>query len=138
VQVLSIPKNLKFTWPRVPENNYIDTLVHAKLRKLRIAPVGVVRRRDVSARCISTSRARCPRRRREENSRRSRARTSARWSSTICSAARIRRLWVMKWAELAPDSQRGSAGPDELQVGRCSTSTGSRTRSHATCRSMSW
>ncbi len=38
VQVLSIPKNLNFTWPKVAENNYIDALVNAKLRKLRIAP----------------------------------------------------------------------------------------------------
>lgn len=38
VQILSIPKNLKFTWPPVAENNYIDALVNAKLRKLRIAP----------------------------------------------------------------------------------------------------
>ena len=38
VQVLSIPKNLNFTWPQVAENNYVDTLVNAKLRKLRIAP----------------------------------------------------------------------------------------------------
>jgi hypothetical protein len=38
VQVLAIPKNLNFTWPQVAETNYIDTLVNAKLRKLRIAP----------------------------------------------------------------------------------------------------
>ncbi|PHX71734.1 MAG: cell surface protein, partial [Opitutia bacterium] len=38
VQVLAIPKNLQFTWPAVAENNYIDTQVNAKLRKLRIAP----------------------------------------------------------------------------------------------------
>ncbi len=38
VQALSIPKNLKFTWPNVKENNYVDTLVNNKLKKLRIAP----------------------------------------------------------------------------------------------------
>jgi hypothetical protein len=38
VQVLSVPKGLKFTFPQVAEHNYIDTLVHGKLRKLRIAP----------------------------------------------------------------------------------------------------
>ena len=37
-QVLVIPKGLKFTFPEVPENNYIDKLVHAKLKKLRITP----------------------------------------------------------------------------------------------------
>ncbi len=33
-----LPKGLKFTWTNVPENNYIDTLVHNKLKKLRIIP----------------------------------------------------------------------------------------------------
>ncbi len=33
-----LPKALQFTFPKVPENNYIDTLVNNKLKKLRIAP----------------------------------------------------------------------------------------------------
>jgi hypothetical protein len=37
-QVIVLPKGLKFTWPNVEEKNYIDTLVHNKLRKLRITP----------------------------------------------------------------------------------------------------
>ncbi len=37
-QFLVVPKGLKFTFPHVEENNYIDTLVNTKLRKLRIAP----------------------------------------------------------------------------------------------------
>jgi hypothetical protein len=37
-QVLVLPKGLQFTWPNVPENNYVDTLVNAKLKKLRMAP----------------------------------------------------------------------------------------------------
>jgi hypothetical protein len=37
-QVIVLPKGLNFTFPAVPENNYIDTLVNAKLKKLRIAP----------------------------------------------------------------------------------------------------
>jgi len=41
VQVLSIPKNLNFTWPAVAEHNYIDGLVHAKLKKLRLTPSAV-------------------------------------------------------------------------------------------------
>jgi hypothetical protein len=40
-QVLVLPKGLKFAWPKVEENNYIDTLVHAKLKKLRIEPTTV-------------------------------------------------------------------------------------------------
>ncbi len=37
-QVIVLPKGLQFNFPQVPENNYIDTLVNAKLKKLRIAP----------------------------------------------------------------------------------------------------
>ncbi len=37
-QVIVLPKGLEFTFPPVPEFNYIDTLVNAKLRKLRIEP----------------------------------------------------------------------------------------------------
>jgi hypothetical protein len=37
-QVIALPKGLQFTFPNVPENNYIDRLVNAKLKKLRITP----------------------------------------------------------------------------------------------------
>jgi hypothetical protein len=37
-QFIVLPKGLQFAFPSVPENNYIDALVNAKLRKLRIAP----------------------------------------------------------------------------------------------------
>jgi hypothetical protein len=37
-QVIALPKGLQFTFPNVPENNYVDKLVHAKLKKLRIEP----------------------------------------------------------------------------------------------------
>jgi 1,2-phenylacetyl-CoA epoxidase PaaB subunit len=33
-----LPKDAKFTWPNPPESNYIDKLIHDKLRKLRIKP----------------------------------------------------------------------------------------------------
>ena len=37
-QMLVVPKGLKFDFPETPENNYVDGLVNAKLKKLRIAP----------------------------------------------------------------------------------------------------
>ncbi len=37
-QVIALPRGLQFSFPQVPENNYIDKLVNAKLKKLRIAP----------------------------------------------------------------------------------------------------
>jgi hypothetical protein len=39
-QVIVVPKGLAFTFPQVEERNYIDTLIDAKLKKLRIAPSG--------------------------------------------------------------------------------------------------
>jgi len=38
VQTLVIPKGLEFTFPNVKPVNYVDELVYAKLKKLRIAP----------------------------------------------------------------------------------------------------
>ncbi len=37
-QVLVLPKGLKFEYPAEPDANYVDALVAAKLKKLRIAP----------------------------------------------------------------------------------------------------
>jgi hypothetical protein len=37
-QVIVIPKSLEYQWPGVPENNYVDTLVNNKLKKLRMVP----------------------------------------------------------------------------------------------------
>ena len=37
-QVIVIPKDLKFEWPKIEERNYIDQLVDHKLRDLRITP----------------------------------------------------------------------------------------------------
>ena len=37
-QAIVIPKDLQYKFPDVPENNYIDQLVDAKLKKLRIVP----------------------------------------------------------------------------------------------------
>jgi hypothetical protein len=40
VPFITLPKSLQFAWPNPTENNYIDTLVHAKLKKLRVEPSG--------------------------------------------------------------------------------------------------
>jgi Protein of unknown function (DUF1549)/Protein of unknown function (DUF1553) len=40
-QFIVLPKGLKFEFPKVAENNYIDTFVHNKLKKLRIQPSAV-------------------------------------------------------------------------------------------------
>ncbi|HVT27062.1 MAG TPA: DUF1549 domain-containing protein, partial [Lacipirellulaceae bacterium] len=38
VPFIVLPKNLAFKWKEVPANNYVDDLVDAKLRRLRIQP----------------------------------------------------------------------------------------------------
>ncbi len=40
VQAIVIPEGLEYTRPTMPENNYIDKLVHDKLHKLRVIPTG--------------------------------------------------------------------------------------------------
>jgi len=41
-QMIVIPKDLPYKWPDdIAEHNYIDELVHAKLKKLRMAPSGI-------------------------------------------------------------------------------------------------
>ena len=37
-QAIVIPRDVKYAWPNTPENNYIDTLVNAKLKKMRLLP----------------------------------------------------------------------------------------------------
>jgi hypothetical protein len=41
IPAIVLPKGLQYTWPNVPENNYVDKLVHDKLKKLRITPSGL-------------------------------------------------------------------------------------------------
>ena len=41
VQVVVIPEQLEYERPKLPTNNYIDSLVHDKLHKLRITPSGL-------------------------------------------------------------------------------------------------
>jgi hypothetical protein len=40
-QYIVLPKDVQFNFPAVKENNYIDTFVHNKLKKLRIVPSDV-------------------------------------------------------------------------------------------------
>ncbi len=40
-EIIVLPADAKFKWPKVPANNYIDELVNSKLEKLRIVPSGL-------------------------------------------------------------------------------------------------
>ncbi len=40
-QIIVIPKDLQYEWPKVEERNFVDELVDAKIRALRMTPSGV-------------------------------------------------------------------------------------------------
>lgn len=96
-----LPKGLKFDFPQVPEHNYIDTLVHTKLKKLRIAPselcndeaflrrvyidiVGLLPTPDEYYRFMSSS---APNKREQ-------------LIDELLGRKEFAEIWVMKWAEL--------------------------------------
>ena len=62
-QMIVLPKGLKFEYPAEPEANYVDALVAAKLKKLRITPSETLHRRGLPP-------PRLPRRRRPAADRR--------------------------------------------------------------------
>ncbi|HVV01745.1 MAG TPA: DUF1549 domain-containing protein, partial [Verrucomicrobiae bacterium] len=100
-QIIVVPKNLEFHWPKVAANNYIDDLVYAKLKKMRIRPSDVcddatfIRRAslDITGRLPSPAEAQrfCankdPKRR-------------AKLVDQLLNRKEFAELWVMKWAEL--------------------------------------
>ena len=87
-QLIVLPKGLKFTFPKVEERNYIDTLVNAKLKKLRIARPDLCNDETFLRRVYIDVIGVLPTRRNTTASWRARRRTSASYSSTSCSAAR--------------------------------------------------
>jgi len=101
VQVIAVPEKLKFTWPKVAANNYIDELVHAKLRKLRIAPSAVADDATFLRRVTLDITGTLPT---AEEVRRFLAEASPTKRETTVDALLARKefvdVWVMKWAEL--------------------------------------
>jgi len=100
-QVIVLPKGLKFTWPNVEEKNYIDTLVHNKLKNLRILPsevcddetflrrvtldiVGLLPTQEEYTRFMSSK---------EPNKR-------EKLVDELLGRKEFAELWVLKWAEL--------------------------------------
>jgi hypothetical protein len=100
-QVIVLPKGLQFTFPQVPEHNYIDTLVNNKLKKLRIAPsepctdevflrrayidiIGMLPTPEEHQRFLSST---APNKR-------------AQLVDELLGRKEFAELWVMKWAEL--------------------------------------
>jgi hypothetical protein len=83
-QVIVVPPKQKFDFPKVAENNYIDTLVNNKLRDLRMLPSELCSDEVFAPGSISTSWEDCPRRRISPGSSPTPTRRSAKTSSMNC------------------------------------------------------
>jgi hypothetical protein len=101
-QVIVVPKNLPYTFPaEIAEYNYIDKLVHAKLKKLRIAPsdlcddAAFVRRAtiDITGRMPTTEEVK---KFMDEPS----AGKRDQLIDELLERKEFAELWVMRWAEL--------------------------------------
>ncbi len=100
-QFIVLPKGLSFTFPSEPEANYIDTLVTAKLKKLRIGPSGqcddatFVRRASIDVVGMPPT---------VEEYNRFMASTDpqkrAKWVDELLERKEFSEIWVSKWAEL--------------------------------------
>lgn len=99
--VIVLPKDVQFEWADVPENNYIDTLIHKKLKNLRIQPSDVctdaefIRRASIDICGIVPTAERVnqfvadtdPEKR-------------AKYVDEMLARKEFVELWVMKWSEL--------------------------------------
>jgi hypothetical protein len=101
VPVIVLPKGLKFTWPNVPEHNYIDALIHAKLKKLRIEPSGVCTDEEFLRRVFIDIAGMLPT---PEEYRNFIADGSpdkrAKLVDNLLNRKEFAEMWVLKWAEL--------------------------------------
>ncbi len=96
-----LPKAVQYEWPNIPENNYIDQLVHAKLKKLRQIPSDVcsdeifLRRvtLDITGTLPTTSEYEAFLADQDANKR-------EKVIDDLLSRKEFVEVWVMKWAEL--------------------------------------
>jgi hypothetical protein len=100
-QFIVLPKGLKFEFPKVPENNYIDALVNNKLKKLRIVPSPTCGDEEFLRRVTIDVVGTLPS---VEDYKRFMADTSpdkrAKVVDELLSRKEFVEMWVMKWAEL--------------------------------------
>ncbi|HMC66962.1 MAG TPA: DUF1549 domain-containing protein, partial [Gemmataceae bacterium] len=100
-QVVVLPKDYQFTFPDVPEHNYIDTFVHAKLKKLRIEPSGLCTDEEFLRRVFIDVVGQMPT---VEDYRKFMADPASnkreKLIDELLSRKEFAELWVMKWAEL--------------------------------------
>ena len=100
-QFIVLPQGLEFTFPEESEVNYVDTLVNAKLKKLRIAPSGpcddetFLRRAAIDIVGLPPTV--------EEYNRflaSTDPRKRAQWIDELLERKEFSEIWVSKWAEL--------------------------------------
>ncbi len=99
--IIVLPKGLDFTWKEIPVNNYVDTLLHEKFKKLRIIPSELCSDEEFLRRATLDITGRVP--------------TVDEYNAFLADADPKKRdklvddllgrkefveLWVMKWAEL--------------------------------------
>jgi hypothetical protein len=100
-QVIVLPKGLQFSFPQVTENNYIDSLINAKLKKLRVAPSDVCSDEAYLRRVAIDVTGRMPT---AEEYERFMANPSPdkreQLVDELLGRKEFAELWVLKWAEL--------------------------------------
>ncbi|MFO0807061.1 MAG: DUF1549 and DUF1553 domain-containing protein [Gemmataceae bacterium] len=100
-QVIVLPKGLQFSFPKVPEFNYIDTFVHAKLKKMRIEPSGLCTDEEFLRRAFIDIVGSLPT---VEDHRKFMSNTATNKREQLVDELLTRKefaeLWVLKWAEL--------------------------------------
>ncbi len=100
-QVIVLPKAYKFTFPQVEERNYIDTLVHNKLKKLRIAPSALCDDETFLRRAYVDVIGVLPTVAEHEKLMTSKdAKKREKLVDELLSRKEFAELWVLKWAEL--------------------------------------
>lgn len=100
-QVIVLPKGLNFEFPKVEEKNYIDALVHKKLKNLRIAPSGVCDDETYLRRVFVDVIGTLPSQEEYERFMASKdANKREKLVDDLLSRKEFAELWVLKWAEL--------------------------------------
>ena len=96
-----IPEGTKYEWNNSPENNYIDTLVNNKLKKLRIVPSNICNDEEFLRRASLDIIGRLPT---VEEYQAFMSNTSPKKREELVDALLNKKefveVWVMKWAEL--------------------------------------
>ena len=99
--VIVLPKDVEFQWQEVKEHNYVDTLIHAKLKNLRIQPSGIcsdsefIRRASIDICGIVPTADRV-----KQFEANTDPEKRAKYIDEMLSRKEFVEMWVMKWSEL--------------------------------------